>query len=623
MPNNFEELCLELPEKFQAFFYPHRHKVAWGGRGSAKSWSISEILLLIGAVARVRILCAREFQNSIKDSVHKLLCDTIDRYPAFAPKYKIQDVYLQSTTGSEIIFAGLHNNVNAIRSKEGVNIVWVEEGENVSKFSWEILTPTIRTPWFMPLSLVPQDLWTPAVVDAGGMTYNSEIWCSYNPEEETAETHQRYRVKTPPPNALIIEMNWRDNPWLPPELEEDKNWLAATDPDAYQHVWEGQCRKSSAAQVLFGKYKIEAFDPEEDWDGPYDGMDFGFSVDPSAYTRAWIHNNRLYIEHEAYGHRIETDDLPGLIGRVPDATKYVSRADSSRPETISYCRRHGFPRMVGVEKWPGNKEDGINYLRGEFVEIVIHPRCKHVAEEARLWSYKVDKNSGDPLPLLEDKNDHCWDAILYSIAPLIKNGVKLVKKLWRFWTDRKAVEDAGTIKLIVLATDDVQESSAELAGVMQCWNVGGYSAMYLVEELPFWGTWPEWLATIETFWGTHQELALKASELWVDNKSMGQSMIRFLRRKGLPAREWNPRPAAGVVSTQDGIAAPDRKDELATDVSYRAKQAAIHLSEGRIFVPEGAAVVTDIDGLSTEALTLAVAIWAQRGGGQGEVPEVK
>ena len=607
---------VKLPKKLRFLLRPSRYKVPYGGRGSAKSWSVARILLVLANLTCIRVFCGREYQNSIQDSVHKLLSDQIHSMGMDAHYQITQNAIRNKLTGSEFLFDGLHNNTTKIKSTEGINIAWIEEAEKVTKASWDTLIPTVRTPWVLPFEFWPPDTqFTEEEFEMGGRQVSSEIWITFNPSEETDNTYQRFVVNTPP-DCVSVLVNYSDNKWFPDELRKEMEYLKRIDYEDYLHIWEGQCTKKSAAQVLRGKWRSEAFEPEPDWDGPYYGTDWGFSVDPTAMTRCWIHENRLWIDHEAYGIGVDNDDLSELFDKVPGSREHVSRADNARPETISHCRKHGFPRMVGAEKWPGSVEDGINFLRGEFEEIIIHPRCTATLQEARLWSYKIDKNSGDVLPVLEDKNNHCWDSIRYALAPLIKNGVKLIKKWWRFWSDAKAVEARTTLKMIVLQTDDVSEDSVELRGVAQCWAVEAYSGMYLLEELSFWGTWPEWLAAVEAFWQ-----GKGATELWLDNKAAGQTAVRFFKRKGLPAREWNPRPAAGQQPGANVSSAPDRKDNLIVDKGYRAKQASVHLSEGRIFVPQGAAVVTEIEGLSTDGLTLAVAIWSQRGGGRGPIPE--
>lgn len=386
---------VRFPPKLKFLFKPRRYKVAHGGRGSAKSWNFARALITRAYDRKIRVLCGREFQNSIKESVHHLLESQIDLM-GLTPYFRVTDSTITSHTGSEFIFTGLRNNATKIKSLEDCDICWVEEAEKVSDRSWEILIPTIRKP-------------------------GSEIWITFNPDSEDDPTYKRF-VKNPPPESecIVVKMSWRDNPWFPEELRREKDYLASVDVAAYQHVWEGECRTNSDIQILAGKYSVADFTPGKDWDGPYQGADWGFAVDPTTLVRCWIHERKLYVEYEAYGVKVDLDDTPELFDRVPNARLYRTRADCARPETISHMQRHGYPEIVAVNKWDGSVEDGIAILR-QFEEIVIHPRCIHTIEEARLYSYKTDRLTGDVLPEVEDKHNHCMDAIRYALEPIIKN----------------------------------------------------------------------------------------------------------------------------------------------------------------------------------------------------------
>lgn len=383
-----------FPRKLQFLFKPARYKVAHGGRGGSKSWNFARALLILGAMRPLRILCFREFQNSIQESVHKLLCLQIEEL-GLTGFYGSTQNSITGANGTEFIFAGIKNNVTKIKSMEGIDIAWGEEAEKISNSSWEVLIPTIRKP-------------------------GSEIWVSFNPNAEDDPTYRRF-ITSPPEDAVVVEINWRDNPWFPDELRREMEYLRRVDYDSYLHVWEGHCRNVSDAQVLRGKYAVEHFEPAAEWDGPYFGADWGFAQDPTALVKLWIHDGKLYVEHEVYGVGVDIDATPAMFDAVPGARQHIIRADSARPETISYMQRHGYGKMRGVEKWAGSVEDGVAFMRS-FEQIVIHPRCIHAAQEARLWSYKVDKLSGDVLPVLLDANNHCMDAIRYALQPMIRQG---------------------------------------------------------------------------------------------------------------------------------------------------------------------------------------------------------
>lgn len=384
---------LDFPEKFEEWFYPRRYKIAYGGRGSAKSHSAARALIKRSAETTTRWLCAREIQTSIKQSVHRLLCDQIASM-RMGHLFEITDTEIRGRyNGSLLVFAGIRTNVASIKSMEGLDGVWVEEAEKVSDDSWQVLIPTLRKP-------------------------GSEIWATFNPDLVTDATYQRFVVNTPP-DCLLLEMNWQDNPWFPEVLRREKDWLYRTDPDAAEWVWGGKCRTNSEANVLRNKYIVEPFH-DSLWrqaDALLFGADFGFAVDPSTLIRCFVIASKLYVDSEAYGVSIELNDLPRFYNRVPGARRWPIKADCSRPETISHLRGAGFA-ISAAKKWSGSVEDGVAYLRG-FEQIVIHPRCKHTSQEARLYSYKINKNTREVLPEIQDKNNHCWDAVRYALDGLI------------------------------------------------------------------------------------------------------------------------------------------------------------------------------------------------------------
>ena len=207
----------EFPEKLDFLFEPHRYKVAYGGRGGAKSWGFARALLELGYQKPLRILCAREIQQSIKDSSHALLKAQVSEL-GLDSHYEVLANEIRGANGTEFTFAGLKHNIGSIKSKEGIDICWVEEAQAVSRSSWETLVPTIRKD-------------------------GSEIWISFNPELEEDETYQRFVVR-PPTGAVVRKIDYRDNAWFPSVLEQERLDLLTRDPVAYQNVWEGHCKRA-------------------------------------------------------------------------------------------------------------------------------------------------------------------------------------------------------------------------------------------------------------------------------------------------------------------------------------------------------------------------------------------
>lgn len=387
------DLPLNIPRAYAPFTRELRYKISYGGRGSAKSWTVARLLLGRAYTRKRRILCAREFQTSIADSVHKLLSDQIQEM-GLGRHFDIQaKAIFCRVTGSEFIFKGLRHSINTIRSLEGIDECWVEEAQAVSEESWNILIPTIRKE-------------------------GSSFWITFNPYEEADPTYQRF-VANPPDDAVVLKTSYRDNPRMPSTLERERRYMLRTDPDAYDWVWEGNTRKISDAVIFRGKFRVDRFEAPEGTHFRL-GADWGFSSDPLALVRCYIRDRKLFIDHEAYGHGVELDSIPQLFEQVPGAKSWPIRADDSRPETISHIRHKGW-NISGAPKWQNSVEDGVEHLRGAYEEIVVHERCEHTLQELRLYSYKTDpRNRTIILPQIVDKHNHCIDALRYALVDIIK-----------------------------------------------------------------------------------------------------------------------------------------------------------------------------------------------------------
>ncbi len=217
----------QFPKKLEFLFQPFRFKVAYGGRGSSKSWSFARALLIQAAAKPLRVLCTREIQKSIKDSVHRLLSDQIESLE-LGDFYTILETEIRGANGSSFVFSGLSSQtVESIKSFEGLDKVWVEEAQNVSKKSWDVLIPTIRKD-------------------------DSEVWISFNPELESDATFQRFVVNQPP-NSQVVQVNWSDNPWFPEVLEQERQHCKLTNLEDYGQIWEGKCRISVAGAIYAGE----------------------------------------------------------------------------------------------------------------------------------------------------------------------------------------------------------------------------------------------------------------------------------------------------------------------------------------------------------------------------------
>lgn len=399
---------------------PVRYKVYYGGRDSAKSWSFAEALIRFTRDEPLRVLCTREYQNSIRDSVHHLLRQTINRL-GLAAWFTVTESSIKSKAGAEFIFRGLHNNVDEIKSTEGIDVCWVAEAHYTSDLSWQTLIPTIRKE-------------------------GSQIWVDFNVIDEETPTHKRFVTNTPP-DTIIHFVNYDQNPYLSETSKREIEHLKAVDFQAYEHVYLGLPRKISDSVIYGGRYEVESF-PDDLWkqaQRPLYGLDFGFAQDPVALVREFILDGSLYIDWEAWGLEIEFEgkrtftphpdnlrslplgpdglprprgELEQLIDTVPGVRSWTIKADNARPETISYLRGRGFS-VEPAEKWQGSVEDGITHIKG-FRRRVIHPRCVHTIQEARLYSYKRDRVTGEVLPVIIDKHNHCWDGVRYGLDQYIQ-----------------------------------------------------------------------------------------------------------------------------------------------------------------------------------------------------------
>lgn len=365
-----------------------------------------------GAVEPLRILCVREFQNSIRESFHAELKNAINSCPWLSTQYDVGIDYLRHThNGTEFVFKGLRHNIEGVKSMAQIDLVICEESETIPARSWQDLVPTIRAP-------------------------NSEIWVIYNPKSRDSWVAKTFDSDALPPRTLIADINHDGNPWFSKELDEQRQHdRKVMDPALYAHVWEGAYYEQSDAQIFSGKYQVDEFEPTSEWDGPYNGLDFGFAQDETAAVKCWVYDGRLYIEHELYEKRLELDDTPAkLKEQIPGIESFTVRADNARPESISYLKRNGIPRIVACVKGKGSVEDGISFIKS-FEKVVIHPRCRNTINEFNLYSYKVDRLSGDILTTIVDKYNHAIDALRYALEPIMKRsstaGVLVPKRFRR------------------------------------------------------------------------------------------------------------------------------------------------------------------------------------------------
>jgi phage terminase large subunit len=408
-----------FPAGFEYVFELSRIKVAHGGRDSGKSWNYARALLLLATASPLQVYCCREWQNSMRDSVHKLLREQIvsmrlSRY------FEVQQQIIRGHNGALFAFVGLANDPAGIKSAESFDVAWIEEAYAISKDSWTHLEPTIRR-------------------------NNAEIWITFNPDEERDYIYQKFVANTPPPDAVVKQFNWQQNPWVSETLRVGREHMLATDPELYRTVYGGLCKQFNSSVIFGGKYERGVLAIPEDrvirnregWDGPYYGFDWGFSADPTVLIKVYLKGKDiLYIEKEWSGVGVELDDIgPRCLEVMPEARNCTARGDNSRPETISHVRAKSGINIVAAEKWKGSIEDGIAWLKSH-QRIVVHPSCKRTYDELGKYSYKRDRRTQEITSDIEDRDNHCIDALRYALEPYVqRSGSAATMFNWRHLND--------------------------------------------------------------------------------------------------------------------------------------------------------------------------------------------
>jgi len=395
-------LEIRLPPKLEPLFTPKRYKILHGGRGGSKSWGVARALLILGAQNPIRILCAREYQNSIKDSVHKLLSDQITAL-GLETFYSIQNAAILGKNGTEFGFQGLKHNTVNLKSWEGADICWVEEAQTVSKHSWDILIPTIRKE-------------------------GSEIWVTFNPELETDETYQRF-VVDPPPNAWVEKINYTDNPWFPSVLEDERKELERRDHDAYLNVWEGHCRQTLDG-AIYAKEIRDATQDKRICKVPYDRTkpvstfwDLGWSDKTSIIFAQAVGFEYRVIDFLEDRHRDINYYLKELKDRpyVYDIDWLPHDANSKTLQTGRSVKQLMQAAGRKVNVIPAVKvEAGINAARTIFTQCYFDEnKCTDLLNHLRRYRYDINQDTGQySKNPLHDEHSHAADAFRYLALSL-------------------------------------------------------------------------------------------------------------------------------------------------------------------------------------------------------------
>ena len=444
----------QYPEIFQPFLEPHRYKVAEGGRGGAKSHFFANMVVHNVFLYGKRVLCCREVQLSIKESVKQLIQDKIETQ-GLSEYFIIKDTeILCRANDGKISFAGLRQQgqtrsaADNLKSYEGYDICWIEEAQTVSKMSLDLILPTIRK-------------------------QKSEFWFSYNRKHKDEPVHNRFvDSEYIPQDTVHIYVNWWDNPWfkdspLYPLMLSDK----ANNVDDYRHIWCGLPAEISEASI-FTNWEVREFETPPFVQFKF-GADWGFSPDPCVLLRSFADWNKmeLYIDYSVFKTGLDPVQIVReLFSTIPEAKANKTIADSARPEIISLLNKNGY-RTVGAKKGPGSIEAGCDWLKQW--RIIIHPRCQKkkndkekedIVDEFKKYSRKVDRATGVVLPDIVDQYNHAIDALRYAWEKEIrqKNTLDYVKLMKQANKEKEEIRLQEVPKFVRLTKQDIVLPSGKI-----------------------------------------------------------------------------------------------------------------------------------------------------------------
>ena len=389
-----------------------RYKLMYGGRGGGKSVAIADALIILATQKKLNILCTRQYQGSMKDSVHSLISRRISEM-GLSSLFLVQNDSIYCQNGSYFSFKGVERSVDSIKSIDNIDYCWVEEAQTLTAKGLKILTPSIR-----------------------GNT--AEIWFSMNPT--TAEdalwqfcfNTNSERITVPSPMAslvevnkdersLLIKVNYDSNPYFPKILDDDRLRCLRNNPDDYANIWLGEPATNSNANIFKDHWRVEDFTPTADWGFPLYGMDFGYSNDPTTLVKCYLYNDTIYIEKSAGKVNLDINDIASYFFNEfgEDLSRTSISADCSQPMTIEYLRTHGLSGIHACQKWSGSIIDGISWLKS-FGKMVVHSRATGVIDNLRLYSNKVDLRNDKVLNEPKDANNDYIDALRYAFDRIIK-----------------------------------------------------------------------------------------------------------------------------------------------------------------------------------------------------------
>lgn len=386
------------PEYGSIFYRPYRNTVVHGGRSSGKTTTAIRDIILLLTQQPLHVICGRQFMSAISKSIKKNIDFSINdlKLDSF---FKVMDTEIRGINNSKIDFIGFDRNEGNIKGLESYDIALVDEAQDISRSVLDILKPTIRKK-------------------------NSRLIFLMNRKHITDSVDVDY-LQTSRDDTQIHYVNFDKNPFLSNEIELERLQCLKNQPSRYSHIWLGE-HDYNADTLVFKNWTIKEFEtsPESMFRL---GADWGYSIDPTCAVRCYIMGKTLYIDYEAYKIGCEIVDIPDLFMTIPDSHRWTMCADSARPETISHLNKNGFPKIISASKGKGSIEEGIAWLQS--YDIVVHPRCKHTIEELATYSYKVNRQTSEIMPILDDKNNHLIDSLRYATEALRKINKNVTKNV--------------------------------------------------------------------------------------------------------------------------------------------------------------------------------------------------
>lgn len=378
---------IDIPVEYKRLFDTDwREAAVYGGRYSLKSHTVAKVLLLRARANQLRIACFREFQNSIAESSHQLLVDRIREYGW--NDYTVTDNSIINTvTGSDFLFKGLHHNEQSIKSIEGIDIAWVEEAQTITTNSLEVLTPTVRKS-------------------------GSQIIYTYNRLTDEDPIHTRLVVEGRP-NTLILNYNYDialKYGWMPDVIKQEMEDDRERRPGLYKHKWLGE--PNNVEGRIYKDWQIIDDIPHEAR-LERRGLDFGYSNDPAALVDIYYLNGGFIFDEQLYQLGMSNRRIAEFIKNIAQPSLLIM-ADSAEPKSIDELMLYGVS-VLPANKGQGSVNQGIQYIQDQ--QISVTRRSVNLIREYQNYRWRVDRE-GRQLDVPEGGLDHLLDGARYAMESL-------------------------------------------------------------------------------------------------------------------------------------------------------------------------------------------------------------